>query len=291
MRTLITLFVTVLALSQCTTKPESNATTQSAELLFTEPLGIAPYTFRRSWKNGIEATLDTIVGMGFTSIEGGGRGMDPLAYRQLCDAKGLSIPSMRAGYQLLVDSTASIIEKAKIYGAQYIMCAWIPHNTGNFGFEDAEKAVKDFNAFGKTLAENGLTFCYHPHGYELKPYGDGTLLDYIFENTNPDYVSFEMDIFWIQFGGGDPAALLEKYGDRWKLMHVKDMKKGIEKDLTGLTDPEHDVTVGSGQLDMPKILKAAKKVGIKHYFIEDESSRIITQIPESISYLRGLKVD
>ena len=98
-----------------------------------------------------------------------------------------------------------------------------------------------------------------------------------------------MDIFWIQFGGGDPVALLKKYGNRWKLMHVKDMRKGIKKDLTGGTSQENDVALGTGELDIPAILKEAKRVGIKHYFIEDESSNIIEQLPVSIIYLKGLK--
>jgi len=89
---------------------------------------------------------------------------------------------------------------------------------------------------GKILKENGLTLCYHAHGYEFLEYQGGTLLDYMMEQTDPEYVSYEMDIFWIQFGGGNPVELLDKYGDRWKLMHIKDMKKGIKKDLTGLTD-------------------------------------------------------
>ena len=98
-----------------------------------------------------------------------------------------------------------------------------------------------------------------------------------------------MDIFWVQFGGGDPVALLNKYGDRWKLLHLKDMKKGIKKDLTGGTDVEYNVPLGTGQLDMEGILKAAKKIGIAHYFIEDESSVVVQQVPESIAYLRSLK--
>ena len=97
---------------------------------------------------------------------------------------------------------------------------------------------------GKVLKENGVTFCYHAHGYEFWPHEKGTLLDYIITNTNPEYVSFEMDVMWIQFGGGDPVKLLKKYGDRWKLMHLKDMKKGVKKDLTGLTSPENDVPLG-----------------------------------------------
>lgn len=257
--------------------------------LFTEPLGIAPYTFREYFPKSVPDTLDIIVKMGFTSIEGGGGDMDPREYKKLCDEKGLSIPSMGADYQTLVKDPMSVVEKAKIFGAEYVMTAWIPHETGNFTFENASKAVQDFNTFGKVLAEHGITFAYHAHGYEFQPYKNGTLLDYMMKNTNPDYVSFEMDIFWIQFGGGDPAALLEKYGERWKLMHIKDMKKGIKKDLTGLTDTNNNVAVGDGELNIPAIMKAAKKVGIKHYFIEDESDRILTQIPESIVYLRSLK--
>ena len=72
-------------------------------------------------------------------------------------------------------------------------------------------------------------------------------------------------------------------------MHVKDLKKGTKKDLTGGTSVENDVAVGTGELDMPAIMKEAKKVGIKHYFIEDESSRITEQIPQTISYLKSLK--
>lgn len=257
--------------------------------LFTAEIGIAPYTFRKSFPNGIAETLDTIKMMGFTEIEGGGSSMDAHEYKKLCDERGLSIPSMGTGYQQLVENTQEIIDRAKIYGAKYIMCAWIPHETGDFNFENAKKAVEDFNKAGKILTENGLTLCYHAHGYEFRVHENGTLLDYMMKQTNPEYVSFEMDVFWIQFGGGDPVKLLKKYGDRWKLMHVKDMKRAIKKDLTGLTDPEHDVALGTGQVDIEGVIRAAKKVGIKHYFIEDESSRIHAQLPQSIAYLKSLK--
>ncbi|MFH6982787.1 sugar phosphate isomerase/epimerase family protein [Marinoscillum luteum] len=291
MKILIPALLLGLFLTNCQlAKKEQAKETIAEEPLFTEPLGIAPFTFRRSFPNGTPETLDTIVSMGFTSIEGGGGDMDPYEYKKLCESKGLTIPSMGTGYNTLVEDPLSVIERAKILGAEYVMCAWLPHEKGNFTLENARKTVEDFNTFGKILADSGITFCYHAHGYEFQPYEDGTLLDYIIQNTNPEYVSFEMDIFWIQFGGGDPAALLDKYGSRWKLMHVKDLRKGVQKDLTGLTDTDNDVTVGDGELDIPAILKAAKRAGIKHYFIEDESDRIITQIPKSIEYLRSLKI-
>jgi sugar phosphate isomerase/epimerase len=257
--------------------------------LYTAPFGMQTYTFRRSFANDPAKVLDTIKVMGFTEIESGSARMHPAEFKKLCDERGISIPSTGAGYDDLNNKIDSVIWRAKQLGAKYVMCAWIPHQNNVFTFEDAKKAVEDFNRAGKILKENGLTLCYHAHGYEFQPYEDGTLLDYLFKNTNPDYVSFQMDIFWIQFGGGDPAALLKKYGNRWKLMHVKDMRKGTKKDLTGLTSVENDVTFGTGELDLPAILKEAKRIGIKHYFFEDESSSYATQVPQSVAYLKSLK--
>ena len=258
--------------------------------LYTAPFGVQTYSFRRSIGKDPAKVLDTIKMMGITEIEGGGGGgLSLQEFKKLCDDRGISVPSTGAGYDQLVNKTDSVVYRAKTLGAKYVMCAWIPHTTGSFNFENAKKAVEDFNKAGKILRENGLTFCYHPHGYEFWKHEDGTLLDFIIKNTNPEYVSFEMDIMWIHFGGGDPAALLKKYGSRWKLMHVKDLKKGTKKDLTGLTSPENDVAVGTGELDMPAIMREAKKVGIKHYFIEDESSNIIIQIPQTIAYLKSLR--
>ena len=257
--------------------------------LFTAPIGVQTYTFRRSIGVDPAKTLDTIKMMGFTEIEGGGGRMHPSEFKRLCDERGLTIPSTGAGYDQLIRVPDSVVWRAKLLGSKYVMCSWIPHDRGNFNLENAKKAVEDFNKAGKILKENGLTLCYHAHGYEFQPYENGTLLDYIINNTNPEYVSFQMDIFWIQFGGGDPVALLKKYGSRWKTMHVKDMRKGTVKDLTGLTSPENDVALGTGELNLPAILKEAKRIGIKHYFIEDESSDIINQVPQSIKYLKSLK--
>ena len=280
-RIYLTVFIIVIALVQ--------ESVIAQKPLYTAPFGLQTYTFRRSFGAETAKVLDTIRMMGITEIESGSGRMSPQEFKKLCDERGISIPSTGAGYEELVNKADSVVYKAKALGAKYVMCAWIPHKSGSFNLENAKKAVEDFNRAGKILKENGLTLCYHPHGYEFWPHEDGTLLDYIIKNTNREWVSFEMDIMWIHFGGGDPAALLKKYGDRWKLMHVKDLKKGTKKDLTGGTSTENDVAVGTGELDMPAIMKEAKKVGIKHYFIEDESSRIIEQIPQTISYLKSLK--
>lgn len=258
--------------------------------LYTGALGVQAYTFRHAFPKDVAATLDTIKMLGFTELEGGGGRMAPEEFRKMCEERGISIPATGAGYEQIVKDPEEVAERARALGAKYVMTAWIPHKTGAFNLENAKKAVEDFNRVGKVLKEKGITFCYHVHGYEFWPHENGTLLDFIITNTDPKYVSFEMDIMWTHFGGGDPVALLNKYGNRWKLMHLKDLRKGTKKDMTGLTPDENDVPLGTGELNIPAILKAAKKAGVKHYFIEDESPahEVTKELPQSIAYLKSL---
>ena len=257
--------------------------------VYTNPIGLQAYTFRGSWDKGIEATLDTIKSLGITEMEGGPiKGMSTEELRKQLDKRGIKMVSIGADYNKISESTAETIKNAKILGAKYVMVAWIPHKAP-FDLATAKKAVADFNKAGKELKEAGITFTYHNHGYEFQPYEDGTLFDYIVKNTNPEYVSFEMDILWTAFPGQDPAKLLLKYPNRWKLMHLKDLRKGVEGNLSGGTPTTNDVALGTGSIDIPAVLKAAKKVGIKHYFIEDESPSYLKQIPVTISYIKSIK--
>ncbi|WP_138992129.1 sugar phosphate isomerase/epimerase [Larkinella sp. C7] len=257
--------------------------------IYTFPIGIQSYTYRNSFPKGVAATLDTIQSLGITEMEGGTpKGVTTEEFKKMLKDRNISIPGTGAGYEQLVKDPMAVVKNAKELGSQFVMCAWIPHQKGNFTLENAKKAVEDFNRVGKVLKENGLTFCYHNHGFEFQPYEDGTLFDYMVKNTDPRYVSFEMDILWATHGGADPVKLLNKYGNRWKLMHLKDLKKGVKGDFTGNTPQENDVILGTGQIDMPMVLKTAKKVGIKHYFIEDESNIWSYQVPKSIAYLKNL---
>lgn len=281
----------------CQPSTSSEATEDEGTPLFKAEFGVQAYTFRNHFKDStktLEENLDMIAELGFTELEGGGaKGVELEDYRKMCEERGISIPSSGSSFGGLRDDPQAIADRAKALGAKYVMCAWIPHEGNNFTFEDAKGAVEVFNSAGKVLAENGLTFCYHDHGYEFKPNpeGEGTMMDYIIQNTNPEYVSFEMDVLWTMHGGGAdmPVTLLEKYGERWKLMHVKDLKKGVEGDFTGHTPAENDVVLGTGQADWHKILTLANEVGIEHFFIEDESEKELENIPLSIAYLKSLK--
>ena len=262
-----------------------------AQKLYTYPIGAQAYTFRNHFPKDPVKTLDIIQGMGITELEAGSvKGWTNEEFRAQCEKRGISIPSTGVGFEELEKDLTDVISKAKALGSTYIMCAWIPHKGNDFTLEDAQKAVKAFNRAGKIFKENGITFCYHDHGYEFHQYEDGTLLDYIIKNTDPKYVSFEMDVLWTMHGGGAdmPVKLLKKYPNRFKLMHVKELKKGVVGDLTGHTPAENDVPVGTGQGDWKAIIKLAKKNGITHMFIEDESEKELENVPLSIKYLKSL---
>ncbi|MBO9639738.1 MAG: sugar phosphate isomerase/epimerase [Siphonobacter aquaeclarae] len=259
------------------------------QALFPQPPGLQTYTFRESMKKNVEATLDTIKALGFKEVECGAfPGKTIAESRRLLDERGIRCTSFGAGYDDLLNKTDEVGANAKAMGAEYVMLAWILRKAP-FTLEDAKEAAVNFNRIGKHLKEKyGLTFCYHNHGYEFQPYENGTLFDYIVQHTDPKYVSFEMDILWTIFPGQDAAALLNKYGSRFKLMHLKDLRKGVKGDLSGGTPVTNDVTLGEGQAKLPEILRAAHKAGIRHYYIEDESPVYYRQVPQSLSYLKTL---
>ena len=253
--------------------------------------GIVSYTYRNSFQKDVAATLDTIKALGITNIEFSNLfGKTAVELRKLLDDRGMKCTSFGTGYDDLMNQPKQAGENAKVLGASFVRVAWIPHdNKIPFTIDNAKKAVADFNTVGKLLKDEfGLMFCYHNHGYEFVQYENGTLFDYIVNNTNLDYVSFEIDILWVAHPGKDPAALIKKYPKRFKLMHVKDLRKGVEGNFSGGTPVENDVAVGSGQIDIPAVLKAARKSAIQNYYIEDESPSIKIQVPQSLAYLKKL---
>jgi sugar phosphate isomerase/epimerase len=261
-----------------------------AQPLFPQQPGIVSYTYRKYFEKDVPSTLDIVKNNGITDIEFSNLfGHTAAELRSLLDERGLHCSSFGVSYDDFVNKTVEVATNARTLGAEFIRVAGIPHK-GVLTLDEAQKAIDDFNRVGKILKEQyGLRFIYHNHGFEFQPYGEGTLYDLIVGKTDPRYVNFELDILWAAFPGQDPAAMLLKYGNRYKTMHLKDLKKGVKGDMSGGGSQENDVALGTGQIDIPAVLKAARKAGVEHYYIEDESSNAMTQVPLSIVYLKGLK--
>ena len=267
-----------------------NAKDNSFGKTLKETPGIVSYTYRNSFQKNVPATLDTIKAMGITNIEFSNLfGKTAAELRALMDERGMRCSSFGVGYNDLVNNTRQVGQNAKTLGASFVRVAWIPHDKVPFSIEIAKKAVDDFNTAGKILKETfGLSFCYHNHGYEFQPFENGTYFDYMVANTNPEYVNFELDILWAFHPGKDPVELLKKYGNRFKLMHVKDLKKGVTGNFSGGTAVDNDVALGTGQIDVGAVIKAATKSAIQNYYIEDESTHVNKQLPVSLAFLKAL---
>lgn len=255
-----------------------------------QKIGIQLYSFRNEFKTDVAGTLEKIGKMGITEAEGGGTyGLPFEEFNALLKKNKISVTSVGADFKQLEENPQSVVDNAKQFGAKYAMCAWIPHNGDDFTKEDADKAIAVFNKAGKLLAENGISLCYHAHGFEFRPYNGETLFDYMAKNMDPKYANFEMDVFWVKHPGQDPVALLKKYPNRFKMMHLKDRKPGTEGNQNGHADVETNVVLGSGDVGITEIMKVAKKYGVQKFYIEDESSRSMEQVPQSLAFLKQFK--
>ena len=261
-----------------------------AQFVFAQPeIGLELYSFRNQLPKDVPGMLQKISQMGIRELEGGSTyGMSLDSFKMLLAKNNLKMVSISADYKELQTNPQAVVERAKSYGAKYVVCFWLPH-TEEFIFDNAKEAVTVFNNAGKILKDNGISLCYHPHGYEFGEYENGTLFDYLVKNFNPEYANFEMDVFWIKHPGQDPVALLKKYPGRFPLMHLKDRKPGTPGNGKGRADVESNVVLGTGDVGIAEIMRQAPKSGVKHYFIEDESSRSEQQVPQSLAFLKKIK--
>ena len=258
-------------------------------------LGLQLWSLRDQMKADVPAALDWVKAQGITEVETAGTGnRSAEEFLKLLQDRGLKAVSAHMGYEALTKDLAGSIKTAKILGAKYVMTAWIPHGKEGLTAELAHKAAADFSKWGEAFRAEGITYGYHPHGFEFVPLaseGGKTAFDIIIAGTKAENVSFEMDVFWVFHAGVDPVKLLKQHATRWSLMHVKDIRKGAVTGLaTGGAPPIDNVAVGTGQIDWPAVLKAGQEVGVKHFLIEDETPTPLVCIPDSLKYLRGLKL-
>ena len=254
--------------------------------------GLQLYSLRSQFKlRGVDWTLDQVKAHGITTVElaSGVPDIPIPELKEKLSARGLTAVSSHFGYARYKTDLDGVVRDAKALGLKYAGCAWIDHK-GDFDEAECRDAIATFNRAGEALAKEGIKFFYHFHGFEFQPYGDETLFDLFMKETKPEWVSAEMDVLWIVFPGRDPVKLLEKYPNRWSLSHLKDLKKGVVTgELTGHTDVNNNVPLGTGQVDWKAFFQAAEKAGIQYHLIEDESDSVLQQLPLHLEFTKNLR--
>ena len=184
----------------------------------------------------------------------------------------LKVPSMHVDISTLRTNLDQIAETAAKLGSKYLNIAAIMQ--GRETLDDYKKLADDFNRFGKELSKHGMKYAYHNHGYEHIEMDGEIPMDFLIKNTDPDNVQFELDVFWMKAAGANPIEYLQKYPDRYKLLHLKDCKEEFRFSGDGstpdqwmagfpkMTDP------GDGVYEISKIIEKASEVGVEHYYLE-----------------------
>jgi sugar phosphate isomerase/epimerase len=217
-------------------------------------------------------------------------------FRDLLSRYKLTTPAMHAGLDTLRAKMAETAAAANELGQKYVGIASIPEEERKT-IDDYKRIADDFNTIGENAKKHGIRFYYHNHGYGLKEVNGQVPFDIIVERTDPSLVFFEMDIFWTTAGGADGGNYLEKHPGRFKLMHVKDMKKKVHFSGDG-SNPQQWIELfpyitdaGQGVLDLKGILSKAKKSGVDHFILEND---VMTNPSESLkkgaSFMKSVEI-
>ena len=263
---------------------------------FRDHLGLQLWSVRAQIKESLPAALDLVKSYGVKEVEAFTiAGVSATDLAKELKSRGLVVVSAHIAYPALQKDIAAAIADAKALGARFIICPYPKIDKNKQVTEEiAHEMAKSFNEWGEACRKEGIRFGFHPHGLEFRPTAAGrgeVMFDILARETKPELVCYEMDVFWAFHAGQDPAKLLAKYPNRWALLHVKDMRKGAVTGLSsGSAPPTDNVTVGLGQINWPGVLRAAQKIGVQYYLLEDETATPLQCIPDSLKYLRGLRL-
>ncbi len=187
----------------------------------------------------------------------------------------LVVPAVHTDLDTLQNRMDKLGEAAQVLGFEYVILPSIPDEKRQT-LDDYKKMADAFNKIGEAAKKAGVKFAYHNHGYGLKEKDGQIPLKQILDGTDPSLVFFEMDLYWTTAGGADPIAYLEKYKNRYHLMHIKDMSKKMQFSGDGGNSSQwielfpYMTTAGSGVIDLKTILPKAKENGVKHFIVEQD---------------------
>ena len=244
-------------------------------------VGLQLYTVRDLMKADLPGTLRRVAAIGYKEVEFAGYfGQTPAQIRALLHRDGLTSPSTHVPIDILEKDAPKAFAEAKTIGHEWVTLPWLPEERRKTA-DDWKRFATLFNQLGGQAKAAGLRFAYHNHNFELAPVDGTRPLDILLSGTDPSLVDFEMDLYWVVFGGGDPLDFFNRYPKRFKLVHVKD---------SGGPPDNKMVDVGQGKIDFRAIFAESDKAGIKHYFVEhDQPADPIASIRNSYKYLSALR--
>lgn len=242
-------------------------------------------------QDGIRETFKKVKEIGFSTVELSQVEMSPENIEQIKNsleefdmkvcATSASIKSMMPGIKMenLRDDFDKIVADTKALGCKYIRIGMISFDC----LGSKEKIVeytKELNEMGRRLKEEGLSLYYHNHHMEFSKYDGKYLMDIMVEESDPEYLGFELDVHWLQRGGVNPLEWIKKLEGRTKIIHIKDyrikqtldLSGGVEGIMRSMSDVVEFAEICEGNLDIKAIIDLAEETGVEHIFIEQDNT-------------------
>ena len=275
----------------------SGADAQAQGVLQTWPLGLQLFTVDAQLKADLPGTLAALKQTGYQTVETAGlQGLTAAAYRAQIEAAGLACRSAHVAMGDLVSNLDAHIADALALGAGWLVCSspvpptpidptkdWVAAMVAAMTPDAWRSNAAQLALIAPKVRRAGLTLAWHNHPMEFRDWGGVCGYDILLAAAPPSLLSMEMDLGWVVAAGRDPVATMRRYALRVAMLHVKDMVR----------DPAapvgyRSVAVGEGIIDWPAVFAAARAVGVRGFFVEQEppfQRPVMTSLQISRDYL------
>lgn len=209
----------------------------------------------------IERTLHRVKDLGYDAAQLSALGpIDPHDLKRILDDAGISVCATHVPFERLRDDLEAVVEEHRLWNCTYVAIGGLPADYRNV--EGYHRFAKEGSEVARNLKAHGLTFGYHNHSFELERFNGVTGLEILYSESDPAVFTGEIDTYWIQHGGGDPAWWIRRMSGRIPVIHLKDMAvKGNDPIMA---------EVGEGNLNWEAILPACKDAGVQWYVVEQD---------------------
>ena len=260
-------------------------------------VGIQTYTIREAMEADTPAALKMLKEVGYDFVETNDRDFTRIPMEELVaalKAADMPVAATHVGYEAFRDTPQLIAEQGKTLGADFVILSWTPDEFRST--EGYKEMAARFDAVGRLMRENGLRFAYHNHHFEFWEIdGPRNGMEIYLEETDPNLVFFELDMFWSTLGGQDVAEFFERYPGRFKLCHIKDMRTAnmTVQAQQGLDfDAIHKnlmVNVGDGDLPFETWLQMSDVSGMEYLITEHDAppAPLRDSVAKSLATVRG----
>ncbi len=260
-------------------------------------IGIQLYTLRNQIKADLKGAIKAVADAGYKQVEPYGfPDQNRIDIITASKDAGLVVNSSHFNWDSVVNPEdkgvapfESILEKAKTHGLTHLVVPYLADRNRKT-LDDYKKVAENCNKGAELAKAAGIQLAYHNHSFEFAAKGDDGECGYdiLMKEFSPD-MKFEVDVFWIQAGGHDPAEMIKKLKGRVSQLHLKDLKKDQKLPVYEGIPQDAFEELGDGKIPMEPILAAAAEAGVDHCHVEqDHSPDPIASIQKSAAYLQSL---